>query len=449
MIIDEDILNGGITSEIVRRLIERHEAGLGRLEHLYDYYCGRQAINSRARSAKGAANNKLMCNHAKYIVDMVQSYLAGNPISYAAAQEYDIEELKNEYFEQDIAALDSEIVKNMCIYGRAYELVYADGDGKPRSALLRPENAFVCYSQSADERPLFGVYYYRKYDIDGYCRGAVCRVYDSERVYVYEGLDTFAEMTITSVEEHYFGGVPIVEYKNNAERQGDFEQVISLIDAYNVLMSDRVNDKEQFVNSFLFLVDCDIDGEQARELMSERILMGHDGAKAEYLSKTLDESDTRVLRDDIKEDIHRLSHVPDLSDESFGNNLSGVAIKYKLLGFEQHIKNKERCLSRALRARFALYNKFLAAASRMALVPTHRVDIVFTYNLPANELETAQMISYLTGLASSETLLDQLPFVTDAKEEAELAKNERAEKSAENIRAAENAYRSGVSYNEE
>ena len=79
---------------------------------------------------------------------------------------------------------------------------------------------------------------------------------------------------------------------------------------------------------------------------------------------------------------------------------------------------------------------------------SHRVDIGFTYNLPANELEIAQMINYLKGLASDETLLERLPFITDAKEEVEIARREQAEKSAEDMRIAESSARK-VNYNEE
>lgn len=286
---------------------------------------------------------------------------------------------------------------------------------------------------------------------DGYCRGAVCQVYTDTLIYTYKSnIDSWAGMSLESTARHYFGAVPLIEYRNNEERQGDFEQLISLIDAYNILQSDRVNDKEQFVDAFLFLVNCDIDDEQARKLRRERILMGYDGAAAEYLSKVLNEADIKVLRDDLKDDIHRLSHVPDLSDESFGNNLSGVAIKYKLLGFEQHVKNTERNFTRSLRKRFELYNKFLALKSCMQAVPTHRVDIVFTYNLPANELEVAQMISYLQGLASNETLLDQLSFVGDAKEEAELAKKEQAESQRATMDAMDyRDYRKPITTNED
>lgn len=436
MIIDEELIAGGITPSMLAKLIEKHEHTRGRYRKLYSYYKGEHAIKSRAKLMKGAANNKIVANHAKYIVDMTQSYLTGNPVTYAASDKYNIEPLKNSYLEQDIPSLDSELVKNMGIYGRAYELIYANENCQPRSVRLSPENTFVCYSQSAEENPLFAVYYYKRYNLDGYCTGTVCRVYDDANVYIYNGLnDSYAGLTLKSQEPHYFGYVPIIEYRNNAEKQGDFEQLISLIDAYNTLQSDRVNDKEQFVDAFLFLTNIDIDSEQAQKLREERILMGYEGATAQYLSKVLNEADIKVLRDDIKDDIHRLSHVPDLSDESFGNNLSGVAIKYKLLGFEQHIKNKERCFAKSLRKRFELYNAFLTKRGSMEYVPTHRIDVVFTYNLPANNLETAQMINNLNGLVSQETLVGQLDFVGDPKEETELARQEQAKKQFETMSA--------------
>ena len=47
--------------------------------------------------------------------------------------------------------------------------------------------------------------------------------------------------------------VPIAIYKNNEEEQGDFEQVISLIDAYDKMESDSLNDFEYFVDAYLAL----------------------------------------------------------------------------------------------------------------------------------------------------------------------------------------------------
>ena len=139
----------------------------------------------------------------------------------------------------------------------------------------------------------------------------------------------------------------------------------------------------------------------------------------------MSESDVEVLRDALKSDIHRFSMIPDLSDQTFGTNLSGVAIKYKLMGFEQHVRNKERYFTKSLKKRFELYTNFLSLKGAMEYVPIHRIDVVFTRNLPVNELETSQMVRNLAGIATSETLLSQLSFVGDPKEEAQLAAKER------------------------
>lgn len=444
MVIDKITAEQGITAALLAQLIGKHSENMERFNKLEKYYKGEHEILNRTRISNGIANNKVVCNHAKYITDITTSYLAGNPVTYAAAEKFDISALNNEYLEQDIASLDSELVKNSSIYGRAYELVYVDEEGRAKSVSLNPKTAFVVYDGTVAKKPLFGVYYYKRYDISGKCIGVSCSVHDAETVREFvSDREDWRSMTLVDTEPHYFGGVPLIEYKNNAERQGDFEQHIPLIDAYNLLCSDRVNDKEQFVDAFLFLKGIEIDSEQAKKLREERILMGDDLSDAKYLSKSMTESDINILRNDLKQDIHRFSMVPDLSDESFGNNLSGVAIKYKLMGFEQHVRNKERYIAKGLKKRFKLYNAFLAKKNSMAEVPVSQVDVIFTRNLPANNLETAEMINQLREIVSDETLLGQLDFVTDAKEEAELAGREREQTYRNKISAVQDLAEGG------
>lgn len=426
MIIDEEFLKDGVNADILYKLIARHSSTYERYVRLREYYLGNHAIIGRSKNSSGTVNNRIVCNHAKYIVDMAKSYLVGNPVTYACSDGYDIEAVKNSYLEQDIAQLDSCLERDMGIYGRAYELLYVDEKSQPRSVRISPMNSFLVYGSSVDEKVLLGVHYYKKYDIDGNVAGTYCIACDNTAVYIYENdVDSFLNMELKEVNLHYFGGVPIIEYLNNEEAQGDFEQLISLIDAYNLLCSDRINDKEQFVEAFLFLSGIELDSDQAKKLKEERILMGYEGSEAKYLSKVMSETDIEVLRDSIKQDIHRFSMVPDLSDESFGNNLSGVAIKYKLMGFEQHVRNKERLFTRGLKHRFNMYNNYLSLKGSMQYVPLHRIDVVFNRNLPVNELEISEMVSNLKGIATNETLLAQLSFVSDPKEEAELSLREQ------------------------
>jgi SPP1 family phage portal protein len=211
--------------------------------------------------------------------------------------------------------------------------------------------------------------------------------------------------------------VPIICYKNNPEFLGDFEPVISLIDAYNLLQSDRINDKEQLVDAILCLYGMDFDTEQAEMLRESRMLanLPVDG-KVEYLIKTLQEGDVDILRQNIESDIHKISMVPNMSDNNFVGNSSGVAIRYKLLAFEQNIKNKERYMEKGLMERFKLYNNFLFTQSKMALVPVEEVDAVFKRNLTSNDFEISQMINNLADFVDAETLISQLSFIKDASE---------------------------------
>ena len=120
--------------------------------------------------------------------------------------------------------------------------------------------------------------------------------------------------------------------------------------------------------------------------------------------------------------------VPNMSDNNFVGNSSGVAIRYKLLAFEQNIKNKERYMEKGLMERFKLYNHFLYTQSKMAEIPVEEVDAVFKRNLPSNDFEISQMINNLTDLVDKETLISQLSFIKDASEIVALKEKEDEEK---------------------
>ena len=128
--------------------------------------------------------------------------------------------------------------------------------------------------------------------------------------------------------------------------------------------------------------------------------------------KQSDEAGAEVLRQALREDIHKMSLVPDLTDESFAANASGVAMRYKLLGLEQLTATKERWFREGLRSRMRLFARFLAVLARANLNP-ETVQMTFTRALPVNETEVAQMVAQLSGIAPRRTLLAQLPFIDD------------------------------------
>lgn len=411
-----------ITNQVLNDVIQYNEQWIKRYKMLEDYYLGKHAICDRNKDAY-LSNNKVVVNHAKYITDTNTAYLLGNPVDYQVSECYDIQPLLDIYKKQTINDLDSEIAKDISIFGKQYEYVYANEDAEPRSCESDNKHTIIVYDDTVEHKKLFGLIYRPIHHGETFKYYEIIYV-DKKEIINYKCYSKSLQKVGIS-ELHSFGDVPIIEYKNNPEFLGDFEPVISLIDAYNLLQSDRINDKEQLVDAILCLYGMDFDEEQGEQLKESRMLadIPIDG-KAEYLIKTLQEADVDVLRKNIENDIHKISMVPNMSDENFIGNSSGVAIRYKLLAFEQNIKNKERYMEKGLMERFKLYNNFLVIKSQMSEVPIEEVDAVFKRNLPSNDFETSQMINNLSDLIDSETLISQLSFIKDASEIVELKKQE-------------------------
>lgn len=148
-------------------------------------------------------------------------------------------------------------------------------------------------------------------------------------------------------------------------------------------------------------------------------------ARAEYITRTFDESGVEILKKAIEQDIHKFSHIPCMSDESFGGNVSGVAMEFKLLGMENITKIKTRYYRKGLRKRLRIFANFLSkkgiAVDITGITPT------FTRAMPKNLLEISQIVSNLWGKVSRKTLLSQVPFVDDVDEELKAVEKEEQE----------------------
>ena len=149
-------------------------------------------------------------------------------------------------------------------YGKGVEVIYADGEAQPRSAALEPQTAFVVYSDDASAQPLFGVHFHPVVDEGGRPRGYEAQVYTETECLSFRAAD-FASLLRGAPyarAPHYFGRVPLIEYWNNEEETGDVECVLSLIDAYDALQSDRVNDQEQLVDALLIVYGARLEADE-------------------------------------------------------------------------------------------------------------------------------------------------------------------------------------------
>ena len=125
----------------------------------------------------------------------------------------------------------------------------------------------------------------------------------------------------------------------------------------------------------------------------------------------------------VDESMHIFSNVPNLTDENFGGNLSGVAVSYKLWGIEQICAIKERKFKRGLQRRIELITNML---NLMGGNYDYRdIDIQFRRNKPQNLLEIAQIIQMLADLLSKESRLKMLPDVDNPRDELDKLRDEQ------------------------
>lgn len=432
--LDKELMQDGIpTPEILEYCIKQHQGTLARLNKLSDYYDGKQDISNRTFGNPNIPNHKIVANHAKYIVDIATGFLVGNPIAYSGSQ---VDKIMDEYSRMDIISHDTELEKDLSVFGIGYELMYLapvdEGDTEIRIKSIDPRGIFVVTDDTVDKNPLFGVHYQQRFKLDGSLNYYLINVYTEDKIFTYhaKGLSK-GQMSLFEESEHYFGAVPVVEYRNNEERQGDFEQQISQFDAYNLLQSDRINESEQRVNSILFIKGFTL-GED--NLTHDSIIETTEkDSDLKWLIKEIKEADNEVLRQSLLDDIHKFSYIPSMTDEHFAGNVSGEAMKYKLFGLLQLLSIKTRYMSKSLRKRLELMRNILN--TKGSNIDISDVKITFKPNLPINTNDLASIINQLKGILPLETLIGWLPDIDDPAAQLQKLEEEQS-KSIQNQQQA-------------
>jgi SPP1 family phage portal protein len=428
-----DIVENGVDGKLLASCVSEFLTGLGRMNRLYDYYLGRHDILSRARRDPGTPNNRIVNNYAKYITDTAVGYMFSNPAVYSAGGEAVFPELSEAFRRADVDTHDAELGKYLSVFGTASELIYMDKSGgatHPAIAVIDPREAFVVYDDTVACSPLFGVHLRRASGVGG-AGGCAIDVYTESDIQNFKAPNLGCEPERVGAGPHFFGGVPLIEYWNNEEGQGDFEHVVSLIDAYNVLQSDRVNDKQRFVDALLVIRNAELDEKTGGSVLENGLLQLPADSDAFYVTKTLNESEIDILRNSLSSDIHKFSQTPDFTDERFSGNASGVALRFKLLSLEYLAKVKERFFVEGLRERLKIFANILNLQGKPQ-IDASSVNITFNRALPINEFENAQTLAMYknAGLASTETLMSQISFVKDIGAEAAKIEETRAAKAA-------------------
>lgn len=449
----------------LKNFVGTHRAEqLDRLKELKRYYLADNNIKHRdEKSDKYSADNRIASDWAKYITVFEQGYMLGNPVEYKN-ENAEIQALIDNFSKQNNEQDHNVAIKtDLAIYGRAYELLntFKDVDESVWVKLYRmnPEQTFVIYDDSYEQRSLMAVNYYSISYGDGHKRDFV-KVYTDDAIYEYVDDNQEADtLRLKEKSEHFFNGVPVNEFSNNTDRTGAFEAVLDSIDAYDLSQSELANFQQDSNEALLVISGNPFTGVEDKDFLEDgrinpngrlavsqsfkkaKILVlddnpipGGSSPSAHYLIKSYDTAGAEAYKERLVNDILRFTFTPDTTDSNFAGTQSGEAMKYKMMAADNYRGKQELLFEKGLmrRLRLAVNIWKIKGNDSGNYNLINQTDIVFTPNLPQNNNEMVAIVKNLYGIVSEQTIVEILERVTGVNAETELKRlKEDTEKALE------------------
>lgn len=403
------------------------------------YYQGRnKAILTKKSIDQNAPDNRIITPYARTMTQIVTGYMGKpNTITYKSNNETYEETLNKIFKETDEPLKTNALIANQSKFGIAFEYVYIDENNMPAIAVVPPKEILPVYESinNDDIWCCLRAVYEKEENTECYY---TLFIFYKTFIEVYSVIETSGspDIQIAFVEEipHFFAEVPIVGYWNNYEAMADFEPVKSLIDSYDLLNSDAINETERFASAYLVMKNVILadtkDANQQKvfleKIKQSRIFSISNDGDIQFLTKNIPTEFINSMRQAIREDIQYHSHIPDFRDQAFRSQ-SGEALKWSLFDFENLCSEKEALIREGLEKRIDLINNFLGFVGQ----ETEEVYIKFERNIPISNSQLIDNAVKLknAGLLSDEDILKMLPrdIVGDVGEAMERIESQKQE----------------------
>ncbi|MFP3379709.1 phage portal protein [Bacillus sp. SIMBA_069] len=432
-LLDEN--NGEPTPKLLKKIIDEFEPLKQRMINRYERYkASEKGVPIFTREFKGdgnkdKVNNKLNNDFFSEIIDTKIGYMFGLPVSYSLDHDDDevLKRIQDFLKANHTEDADAETGKFASICGYGARLLYHDKEGIEKVMNIKPYEAiFLTNSSVAEPSYAIRCYPIKVIDGDDFKDGYKVEFYNETNIIEYTGED-LDKLQETNRIPNLYKGVPLIGFPNNEELQGDVDKAIALIEGYDRSFSDVNSEIEQFRLAYMIFKGVDIDDATIEKLKQTGALDVGENGEASFLTKDLNDNILEHHLDRLEKNICRFTKHVNLSDESFGGNLTGVDIRYKLLALETKSGTLEMKFTKSLRQQFKLLFDAWNLRSNKGELDYLCMTFQFTRNLPANLADEADVQSKLQGLVSEETRLSMLSVVSDPKAEIQKMQEEEAD----------------------
>ena len=436
-----------LTDEEILKAIEDYEKNqVPELDKLWAYFRAKNPpILNRPPPDANNPDNKTVVSYGRKLVKTFQGY-AYRPgyITYKSENEPYLEALKLTFARNSEKVKTSRTGRNTGVFGFAYERLYTDGvdeDGstkvEPLFMNVDPRQLIVFYDYDPDPNMVVAIYFYAITKE----QFAVEVMYPEMLKHYERTKEPGGQWVLTAGPEvpNRYAEVPVVAYYLGDEMIGIIEPVRTLIDDFDVLMSDSVNEFNRFANAYLILKRMSLvpqnkkDSEtfsRALSLLKRKRVFENVPADGDikFLLKDTPKDFIAWLSELVRQEIHKQSHVPDFMSEQLGGATSGVAVARMMFDFENLVASAEGDFDIALNERIRLITKIYDLANRGLNGEAAEIIISHKRNVPQDVREFAETAEIMkrTGFSSklvAETMPDDI--IPDVKAELEEQITER------------------------
>lgn len=404
IIVNATEVNAANVAELFKEAYGKHSQNMLDMTKLWNYAHGDTDIRFKEKTIRSDINHQVSLGIAYDIVNFKIGQSHSDPTQYIQRQgsvAQDITEkitLLNSW-----KTLDGEHSKdkNNAEYifstGLGYKLIESNNewskDKKDVSpfceTILSPHNTFMAYSNDYKRTPLFAAVV------------VLNELNKEEKATIYTKKECFylTDGELTSVQPHRYGDIPIVEYTINNARMAAFESAISAIDALEFMTSNRVDDVEQTVNAFMYMIGASVDADTLKDFEEQKFISIDDiNAKIGVLEMNLNQGDSQVLANDLYAHIRRQVGMPQISGGASTSDTKGaVELRdgYYTAATQRKIYESSYADSeiKILRIKLRILEEFLGWDLSLS-----DIDIKFTGADYEHNYEKAQILSILAPI---------------------------------------------------
>lgn len=395
-------------------------------DKIYDYcITGKSEAYVDYKNNPKRSNLKIRTNFIKKFIKEEVSYLLSNKPTYISksdnVKEVEFVNFKLSHWNKNH---DKMLLRDMLSYGTVFELYYTTKLGEEQmfhAKIVSPRDGYLLTDDFGNSK-MFLRFFKKKFDTKQYID-----IYTPE--FIYHTDDSFSEVDKPTI--NMFGEVPVKVGYVSAYKEHDtlFNELKDLQDAYETNLSDIVNEISDYRLAYLIMLGCgvnykdkDENGKTQLDYMKEKGIINANEKDViiKFLTKDINDTFIQNTLDTLKKNIYEISNHID-TNEKLQSNTSGSALRNRLIGLEQRVRDSEGSMKNIVQGRmyflFKLFNKI-----ENIKYDYRDISIKFTLNIPQDDLLMAQTLSQL-GIGeniSLKTALAQLSFINNPDQEIKL-----------------------------